>query len=120
MNLKQTVEKILGREVSIEEAKRFANEQYGFLCEFNRNWEQKVNSKIINIVYGEVLIKHLNNQDWDLAVECIKVYNGDIISYNPQNNNIEELFQHIRGTSDFREITQTELDEINKRIKINI
>jgi hypothetical protein len=42
MNLQQTVSRILGREVSIEEAKNFANDQYGVLCQFNREWEQKV------------------------------------------------------------------------------
>ena len=34
-----------------------------------------------NIANGEVLIKHLDNQDWDLAVDCIKNYNGDITGF---------------------------------------
>jgi hypothetical protein len=71
--------------------------------------------KTINIAYGESLIKHLDNEDWDLAVKCLNNNDGDIIGYTPTEN-IEELFQHIRGSLDFREITQEELDEINKRI----
>jgi hypothetical protein len=72
---------------------------------------------MINIAYGERLIKHLDNQDWDLAVEQINNYNGDIIGFDPTKN-IEELFEHIRGTLDFREVTDKELEEINKRIEL--
>jgi hypothetical protein len=68
-----------------------------------------------NIAYGEKLIKHLDNQEYDLAVDCINVSNGDIIGYDTQKD-IEELFQHIRGSLDFREVTDEELNEINKRL----
>ena len=68
-----------------------------------------------NIANGEVLVKHLDNQDWDLAVDCINNYNGDITGFNI-NDNIEELFQHIRGSVDFREVSKEELEEINKRL----
>lgn len=36
MNLQKTVSKILKRNVSIDEAKKFAQEQYGVLCAYNR------------------------------------------------------------------------------------
>ncbi len=36
MTLQETVSKILNRKVSIEEAKDFANDQYGLLCAYNR------------------------------------------------------------------------------------
>jgi hypothetical protein len=68
-----------------------------------------------NIAYGEKLVKHLDNQEYDLAVDCINATNGDIIGYDPQKD-IEELFQHIRGSLDFREVTDEELNEINKRL----
>jgi hypothetical protein len=68
-----------------------------------------------NIAYGEKLVKHLDNQEYDLAVDCINVSNGDIIGYDPQKD-IEELFQHIRVSLDFREVTDEELNEINKRL----
>jgi hypothetical protein len=68
-----------------------------------------------NIVYGEELIRHLDSQEWDLAVNYIKDNNGDIVGYNPQKD-IGELFEHIRGSLDFREVTQKELNEINKRL----
>lgn len=47
MNLQQTVSKILGREVSIEEAMQFANEQYGTLCQFNK--EKRTRVYLINL-----------------------------------------------------------------------
>jgi hypothetical protein len=70
-----------------------------------------------NIAYGETLIKHLDNEDWDLATECLSLYDGDIIGFNPKKD-IEELFQHIRGSLDFRTVTKKELEEINKRITL--
>jgi hypothetical protein len=69
----------------------------------------------MNIAYGERLIRHLDNQEWDLAVDCINTYNGDIVGYDPQKS-IEELFEHIRGSLDFREVTKEELNEVNKRL----
>lgn len=42
MNLVQTVYKILGKEVTEDEAKDFALNQYGVLCAFNRKWEEHV------------------------------------------------------------------------------
>ena len=68
-----------------------------------------------NIAYGEELIKHLDNQEWDLSVECIKNYNGDIVGYNTKND-IGELFEHIEGSLNFRTVTDEELNEINKRL----
>ena len=69
-----------------------------------------------NIAYGESFIKHLDNEDWDLAVECININNGDIVGFDPIKDDIEELFQHIRGSNDFREVTENELNEMNKRL----
>lgn len=51
MDLQQTVSKILDREVSLEEAMQFANEQYGTLCQFNREQDEKVNPKKEKRVY---------------------------------------------------------------------
>jgi hypothetical protein len=36
MNLQQTVSKILGKEVTTEEAKQFANDQFGILATYLR------------------------------------------------------------------------------------
>lgn len=40
MNLVQTVSKILGKEVTEDEAKDFALNQYGVLCAFNRKYRK--------------------------------------------------------------------------------
>jgi hypothetical protein len=70
----------------------------------------------LNIAYGETLISHLDNEDWDLAVQCIKNNDGDIVGWNPKTDNISELFEHLRGSLDFREVTNKELAKVNKRL----
>ena len=71
--------------------------------------------KVYNIAYGEKLVEHLDNQEWDLAVDCINNSDGDIVGYTSEDN-IEELFQHIKGSLDFRTVSDDELNEINKRL----
>jgi hypothetical protein len=68
----------------------------------------------MNIAYGEDLIIALDNEDFINAVQCIKNNDGDIVGYDPSIDDIEELFQHIRGSQDFRQITEEELLQINK------
>lgn len=68
----------------------------------------------MNIAYGETLINALDNEDFISAVQYIKNNNGDIVSYDPKTDDIEELFQHIRGSYNFREVTTEELTQINK------
>ena len=68
-----------------------------------------------NIAYGEKLVRHLDNQEQDLAVDCINCSNGDIVGHSSEDD-IEELFEHIRGSLDFRVVTNEELNEINKRL----
>lgn len=68
----------------------------------------------MNIAYGEDLIIALDREDFVSAVAHIKNNNGDIVGYEPSEDKIEELFQHIRGSQDFRQITEDELLQINK------
>lgn len=73
--------------------------------------------KKILIAYGESLINALDNEDFSTAVKDIECQNGDIIEFNPFKDNIEELFQHIRGSVNFREVTQEEIKQVNKLLK---
>lgn len=75
--------------------------------------------KKLNIAYGENLINCLDNEDFDTAVLDILSNNGNIVEYSPNLDSIEELFQHIRGSYNFREITPHELNEVNKRLTLN-
>lgn len=68
----------------------------------------------MNIAYGEDLIIALDNEDFVSAVAHIKNNNGDIVGYEPSEDKIEELFQHIRGSQDFRQITKKEFLQIKK------
>ena len=70
--------------------------------------------KNIAIAYGEKLINALYNEDFETAVKDIECQNGDIIEFNPLKDDIEELFQHIRGSINFRQVTVEELKQINK------
>ena len=69
---------------------------------------------MITIAYGENLINALDNEDFISAVQDIKNNNGDVVGYDPATDDIEELFQHIRGSYNFREITEYEQTQINK------
>ena len=73
--------------------------------------------KKILIAYGENLINALDNEDFATAVKDIECQNGDIIEFNPLKDNIEELFQHIRGSLNFREVTREEIKQVNKLLK---
>ena len=76
MNLVQTVAKILGRDVSEDEAKEFALNQYGVLTTFNREWEKKVTTKAETLVFicdtsdfeeetGQTIDGYLEVDNWD-------------------------------------------------------
>lgn len=67
----------------------------------------------IAIAYGKNLINSLDNEDFETAVKDIQCQNGDIIEFNPLKDDIEELFRHIRGSVNFRQVTIEELNQIN-------
>jgi hypothetical protein len=51
MNLQQTISKMLGLEIPLEQAKNIANEQFGTLCQYLRELDAKVNPKKETRVY---------------------------------------------------------------------
>ena len=69
--------------------------------------------KTFKIVYGESLIALLDEEDYKSASDNIKRGSGDIIGWNPLTDDINELFEHLRGNFDFREVTDKELEEVN-------
>jgi len=101
MNLQQTVSRILGIEVSIEEAKDFANNQYGVLCQFNREWEQEASNKKETLVYmvGFYLDEYepsmTDEEFMDLAEEKGSVYSlkgfEDAFNEEEINSSIEAI-----------------------------
>lgn len=115
MNLTQTVSKILEKEVTKEEAKTFALEQFGTLSAYLKHID-KLRSKPIYIAFGENLIIDLEEQDYKSASNRIKNNEGDIIGWNPKKDDIEELFQHLRGNNNFIEISAKTLKKIDKKL----
>lgn len=71
--------------------------------------------KILNIAYGGKLVSLLDNENYKLSAQSIYNGNGDIIGWNPKND-ITELFEHLRGNEDFREVTKRELKKVNKHL----
>mgnify|MGYP001314563138 CR=1 FL=1 len=85
MNLVQTVAKILGRDVSEDEAKEFALNQYGVLTTFNREWEKKVTTKAETLVFicdtsdfeeetGQTIDGYLEVESWDGTEDKAKAF----------------------------------------------
>lgn len=115
MNLTQTVSNILNKEVTEEEAKTFALEQFGILSAYLRQLDIE-NSKPIYIAFGSHLINNIEEGNYNYASHLIKNNDGDIIGWNPKKDNIEELFKQLRGNTDFVEISAKTLKKINKKI----
>jgi len=115
MNLTQTVSKMLNKTVTDEEAKTFALEQFGTLSAYLRHID-KVTSNPIFIAFGENLIVDLEEQEYNSAKNRIKNNDGDVIGWNPRTDDIEELFQHLRGNNNFVEISAKTLKKINKKL----
>lgn len=85
MNLVQTVSKILGRQVSEDEAKEFALNQYGVLTTFNREWEKKVNTEKETLVFicdisdfeeatGQEINGYFEIESWDGTEDKAKAF----------------------------------------------
>jgi hypothetical protein len=51
MNLESTITKMLGFKVSLEQAKNIANEQFGTLCQYLKELDEKINPKKETRVY---------------------------------------------------------------------
>ena len=115
MNLTQTVSKILNREVTEDEAKTFALEQFGTLSAYLRQLDVECSSSIF-IAFGELLINDLEEGNYKSAINRIKINDGDVIGWNLRKDNIEELFQHLRGNTNFVEISAKILKKINKKL----
>ena len=111
MDLTQTVSKILNKEVTKEQAKTFALEQFGTLSAYFRQLDINTSNDIL-IAFGENLVSDIENEDYKSAKNRIKQNDGDIIGWNPRKDNVEELFQHIRGEGNFVEISQKQLKKI--------
>ena len=68
-NLQQTVSKLLNRDVSIEEAKEFANDQFGTLCAFiNR----PTTLTLVLLLDNRKLLEKVENQEFESTKEMIQ------------------------------------------------
>lgn len=72
--------------------------------------------RTINIAYGEKLVEAIIDKDFDTASVLIKNGDGDIVGYSPFEDDIEELFQHIRGSFNFIEVSEKILKKVNDKL----
>ena len=69
MTLQQTVSKLLNREVSLEEAKEFANDQFGTLCAYIKRPPTRT---LVLLLNDRDLLEKIENQEFESTKEMIQ------------------------------------------------
>ena len=73
------------------------------------------------ILLGEKAILGFENQDWKiLETTILKDYNGDLIAWNKETDDVSELLEQLRGWNDFIELSEQDLKDIEANTKIEI
>ena len=73
------------------------------------------------ILLGEKAILDFENQDWKvLENSVLEDFNGDLIAWNKETDNVSELLEQLRGWNDFIELSQQDLKDIEVNTKIEI
>lgn len=73
------------------------------------------------ILLGEKVILDFENQDWKaLENSVLEDFNGDLIAWNKETDEVSELLEQLRGWNDFIELSQQDLKDIEANTKIEI
>jgi hypothetical protein len=73
------------------------------------------------ILLGEKTILDFENQDWKaLENSVLEDFNGDLIAWDKETDNVSELLEQLRGWNDFIELSQQDLKDIEANTKIEI
>jgi len=67
----------------------------------------------VNVAYGEKVCNAINEEDYEEVAKTLKNNDGDIIKFNPFEDSIEELLEHLEGNFNFQVVSDKELDIIN-------
>ncbi len=123
MNLRQAVTQILGRQVSEDEAKEFALNQYGVLTAFNRNLYKKVDTKAETLVFicdtsdfeeetGQKIDGYMEVDGWDGTEDKAKAF----IKFATEIGRVYTLkgFQHAVNQQDEENLTNSYIFITNK------
>jgi hypothetical protein len=73
------------------------------------------------ILVGKLAVKHFENNDWKVLERTIlEDYNGDLIAWNKETDNVSELLEQLRGWDNFIELSEQDLKDIEANTKIEI
>ena len=73
------------------------------------------------ILVGEQAVSRFNNQDWEQFEETIlEDFNGDLIAWNKETDEVSELLEQLSGWNDFIELSEQDLKDIESNTKIEI
>ena len=73
------------------------------------------------ILLGEKAILDFENQDWKvLENSVLEDFNGDLIAWNKETDEVSELLEQLSGWNDFIELSEQDLKDIEANTKIEI
>lgn len=73
------------------------------------------------ILLGEKAILDFENQDWKaLENSVLEDFNGDLIAWNKETDEVSELLEQLSGWNDFIELSEQDLKDIESNTKIEI
>ena len=67
------------------------------------------------------VILDFENQDWKaLENSVLEDFNGDLIAWDKETDEVSELLEQLRGWNDFIELSEQDLKDIEANTKIEI
>ena len=73
------------------------------------------------ILVGEKAILDLDNNDWKaLENSVLTDYNGDLIAWDKETDDVSELLEQLSGWNNFIELSEQDLKDIEANTKIEI
>ena len=71
------------------------------------------------VLVGEQAVSRFNNGDWKQFEECIlQDFDGDIISWSKETDEVSELLQQLQGWDNFIELSEQDLKELKLILKL--
>lgn len=73
------------------------------------------------ILVGSEAVRLLDEMDWqELEQSILYDFNGDIVTWNKDTDDVSELLEMLNGWDDFRESSEKELETISLNTEIEI
>lgn len=73
------------------------------------------------ILVGSEAVRLLDEMDWqELEQSVLYDFNGDIVAWDKDTDDVSELLEMLKGWDDFRELSEEELEIISLNTEIKI